>query len=1050
MEGSESGANNTTLGYLIQEGMAQEPEVLRALIREYGVAVFRLAFGLVPPDTAREREAVDLTGLAFHQAVRNTRNAHHFDSLHTWLLSELLKVTRRSSGRASAQGAASLEERVQALPNRLRLPLLLHYNQGIPVTDMAALLKTSEAKVRKRMQRAREALLDEPLPKVHRWEELHSLLEIGGPARSTVLEAHLEGCAACLQAERALQALDSELHKALQPLQRPLDPQEKKRIREIVQMGIPENERIRTASLPLKELAWMLAVVVGFLLLFQGLSPLWASNPAVHVRPTAAPASRLEVQIRQTSYENLISILNENPAPVWARAEVLETTDNPTTGIEFSPEGRYAAYGVEEKLILLDLQANIRTHLASQEGVITTLAFSGGDRQLIASGNEHGVLRIWSLEDLAGRYSIDDFPGPVHSLAFAPDGRTLAAGGNRGVWIYEVGVDAIVRVMDLSWDWIRVLAISPDGRSLAAADRDRSIVVWDLESFGFLGRFRTGQHYTTELAFSPNSRRLAVAGFDGTVQVIGLVRSTNDVLSGTLIYTLEHPSWVSDVAWLEDGAYLASSSAVGGAAGVPGTARGVFTWEMSTGLPASLPLVNNDDFGTNRLALTPDGELLTGSFNGSIYRWQNLSGQDSPLSLHYFRRETDLFDNRITGIPSGDFLAITAPSRSDTTILLRPAHPWLQNIPLDYRYYGSSTTSIGSEQYFYVLNRRGEDTAGVAVHIRPLEDLHDQPMIDDYIGARAVIKPVEIGGTFGELVQGEWIEAPIDPDGVFRWMPSGWTRFRWIQDGFLVEVGSQGEVADLESLWQRVIQPIASAVIAGGINQNTLRYLVMDGDTCSSIAARYGTTVAEIEAINGLDDCSLLSIGQELLVRLETDPETIAQTDLNCDGVPEIIQLIPANQSVDDQRLIFGILLKALTSGAVQDSGFYAEVWRYSIVEHDVEYFTEPILFSPPGECQVLIAINGYGGGGREAGLSVFQWTGRRMQPILNSAGALNGGIDTINADGLLTMRTTRLTLNATLSYCVQTDLDYIWQNGRFSLVNQTSIGNIDCLRNAP
>ena len=67
------------------------------------------------------------------------------------------------------------------------------------------------------------------------------------------------------------------------------------------------------------------------------------------------------------------------------------------------------------------------THLKGHKGVITSLAFHPDGRTL-ASGSWDKTIRIWDVETSTEVMSFRSMVGKIYSLAYSPDGLQLAAG----------------------------------------------------------------------------------------------------------------------------------------------------------------------------------------------------------------------------------------------------------------------------------------------------------------------------------------------------------------------------------------------------------------------------------------------------------------------------------------------------------------------------------------------------------------------------------------------------------------------------------------------
>jgi len=177
-------------------------------------------------------------------------------------------------------------------------------------------------------------------------------------------------------------------------------------------------------------------------------------------------------------------------------------------------------------------------------------AFSSDGRVLAAAWRE-----MISVRELAGQAppSVIQAPEEVYSLAFAPDGRTVAVGLRTG------GV-ALLDPAAGQWratlrgradaESIRCVRFSPDGTVLASGGVDRVIRLWNPASGEQLKTLVGHRDEVLAMAFSPDGRTLASVSADQTLRLwrVGLGRE---------LLVLELPSKPECLAFSPDGMTLA-------------------------------------------------------------------------------------------------------------------------------------------------------------------------------------------------------------------------------------------------------------------------------------------------------------------------------------------------------------------------------------------------------------------------------------------------------------------------------------------------------------
>jgi WD40 repeat protein len=106
------------------------------------------------------------------------------------------------------------------------------------------------------------------------------------------------------------------------------------------------------------------------------------------------------------------------------------------------------------------------------------------------------------------------------SVAFSPDGQTLATGSNdKTVRLWHVTTARALRAFEGHPDGVRSVAFSPDGQTLATGSNDQTVRLWDVATCRALRAFEGHTKEVASVAFSPNGALLASASDDGTLRL---------------------------------------------------------------------------------------------------------------------------------------------------------------------------------------------------------------------------------------------------------------------------------------------------------------------------------------------------------------------------------------------------------------------------------------------------------------------------------------------------------------------------------------------------
>jgi RNA polymerase sigma factor (sigma-70 family) len=271
--------------------------------------------------------------------------------------------------------------------------------------------------------------------------------------------------------------------------------------------------------------------------------------------------------------------------------------------------------------------ARLGTERLRHGSPVFSVAFSP-DGKTLASGSQDNTLRLWKVADGKELLRIEDDLGDkagflgtdsIYRVAFAPDGKTLAATSlNYPLRLWDVTTGKLRRRFDTQVRQSLWLAFSPDGKTLAYDGRDRTIRLAEVATGKEVLRLNGSDKEDVQcIAFSPDGRTLASGG-DGTVVRLW------DVAAGTELRTLAgHPKGVRSLVFSPDSRTLVTG----------GGDKAIRFWDAPSGKPLRTLAVEDKGEAGPLLVLSPDGKLLVSGHDRLVRFWDTATGKE----LHRFQ-----------------------------------------------------------------------------------------------------------------------------------------------------------------------------------------------------------------------------------------------------------------------------------------------------------------------------------------------------------------------------------------------------------------------------
>jgi WD40 repeat protein/serine/threonine protein kinase len=348
---------------------------------------------------------------------------------------------------------------------------------------------------------------------------------------------------------------------------------------------------------------------------------------------------------------SLLSVGNDNKARIWSTA----VSSAETTALEaerpaiistaaFSGNGRFMVTGDrngQTRVWMHNSRApanalpttvmNTWTPVAAfgmavgRKAEVRSVAISETGRYVVAAGDE-GML-VWDLTETApgafGSGARVLLPKvlvgkkAVYATALAPDGKTLAAADEEGVWLWDITTGKKMRDTPLmEGKGVRDLEFAPQKENapavrLLAVAAGRGFKIFDLDSGAKFTQDIAHASLVSSIAFAPGGRILATGSDAGGVHTWELERTGKEIKLTNRAESAGHADTITDLRFTRDGQTLISAS----------QDRAVMLWDPHT-VQERLTLTGHTDRIVRLGVSLQDKALLSVGRDGTVKRWR--------------------------------------------------------------------------------------------------------------------------------------------------------------------------------------------------------------------------------------------------------------------------------------------------------------------------------------------------------------------------------------------------------------------------------------------
>ena len=339
-------------------------------------------------------------------------------------------------------------------------------------------------------------------------------------------------------------------------------------------------------------------------------------------------------------FDGTIRLFDPAKGEELARLKVEGRVQN---GIAFSPDGT----------ILASISKASNDATGPAGGFMIEAAAGKASRKM---KRHAAALHFW---DVTRRTEVHRWPAPdlAEQLVFSPDGKTLAAGLEKTIWLWDITTGRELFRSSAPRSSVACLVVSPTDGSVITGGYDNAIRRWDPTTGRELGVVGTHPDPVYDLATTSDGRFLLSSSLDATVRLWDM----GGKLESSRLMAVDHESRGRGLAFSGDGQLTtaggkiwevatgrelatlqneegkpfrpwASAAFTLDAKGLVATNGGaIWLFDVATG--RTVRQIAAPGFQISSIALSPDGRFLASGVNHSVRLWHLATGREIKQSM---------------------------------------------------------------------------------------------------------------------------------------------------------------------------------------------------------------------------------------------------------------------------------------------------------------------------------------------------------------------------------------------------------------------------------